>query len=423
VLTLYNVFIRLYYLGIRTASRWNKKAADWVEGRKTVFEQLEKSIRPGDAVVWMHCSSAGEFEQGKPLLEALKKTYPHKKILVSFFSPSGYRAATNYAFADVITYLPLDTPAFAKQFFKLVQPELVIFVKYEFWYHHLAVAAFHQVPILLVSASFRQNQVFFKRHGRFFRHILHLFHQIFVQDNDSVKLLQSVGLTTGRVSGDTRFDRVLTITEDNRPIAYIADFINNQNLIVAGSTWLGDEEILAHYMKQRPAVKLILVPHEVDDKHIASLLTHFENAILYSALLQHEEDLLDLSRLQNGQVLIIDTVGLLSRLYRYATLTYVGGGFTKDGIHNVLEAAVWGKPVVFGPNYQKYREGGELVESGGAYSIRDASSFKRLADDLLVNKTQLQEAGLKARTYVEENTGATGKIMAYIQENRLLTRL
>jgi 3-deoxy-D-manno-octulosonic-acid transferase len=216
---------------------------------------------------------------------------------------------------------------------------------------------------------------------------------------------------------------VLKITEDNKPIALMTEFINNQQAIVAGSTWPGDEEVLAHYIKQRPALKLILVPHEINEKHIAGLLTHFENAILHSTLLQQKENLPDLSYLQNGQVLIIDTVGLLSRLYRYATVTYVGGGFTKDGIHNVLEAAVWGKPVMFGPNYKKYREGRELVESGGAYSIRDASSFKRLADDLLVNNNQLQEAGLKARAYVEENTGATSKIMAYIQENRLLTRL
>lgn len=419
MLILYTLFIKFYFFAIRVASIWNKKAAAWIEGRKTVFEDLENSKLITEKVIWVHCSSAGEFEQGKPVIEALKKSYPSKKILVSFFSPSGYRAAKNYAFADFITYLPLDTKGNAERFFRLVNPQLVIFVKYEFWYHHLATAAFHQVPILLISAVFRQNQVFFQWYGQFFKRILHLFYHLFVQDQASLLLLQENGFLQSSISGDTRFDRVLQITTNRSQIPFITEFIGDKKAIVAGSTWPGDEEKLANYIMNGGDVKLLIVPHEINAKHIERMQGLFPTAILYSSLLQSAT--ISLETLRHAKVLIIDSVGLLSQLYRYATVTYVGGGFTRDGIHNILEAAVWRKPVVFGPNYHKYREGREMIETGGAFSFSSAEELKKLADDLLTKDNHLQEASSKARDYIQENTGATATIMQFIQEKRLLT--
>jgi len=367
----------------------------------------------------MHCSSAGEFEQGKPVIEALKKTYPGKKILVTFFSPSGYNVANKYAFADVKSYLPLDTGKNAAQFFKLVHPELVIFVKYEFWYHHLSVAAFHHVPILLISATFRKEQIFFRSHGGFFRQMLHLFRHLFVQDQTSIHLLHSIGITHCSISGDTRFDRVATIAENGSGIPYIDSFVANKQVIIAGSTWDDDDEVLSAFAQTSPQTKLIIAPHEITTAHLNKLHQLFPDLILYSTVLQEKEP--TQAALAGAQVLIIDSVGLLSRLYANATITYVGGGFTKDGIHNILEAAVWGKPVIFGPNYRKYREATELIKAGGACSVATAEEFKKIADDLLANEGHLQTYSANAKSYIERNTGATEKIVKTIQEKRLLT--
>lgn len=419
MLLLYNLFIQLYFLAIRLAAFWNTKAAAWINGRKDVFLHLENSLAPTERPIWVHCSSAGEFEQGKPVMEALKETFPGKKIVVSIFSPSGYNMAKGYPHADVLTYLPLDTPKNAKRFFQLVNPQLVIFVKYEFWYHHLSVAAFNHIPLLLISASFRKNQIFFKPYGGFFRQMLHLFRHIFVQDSPSLLLLQTAGIRHCSLSGDTRFDRVAKIAANATSISLIEDFVAGQKTIVAGSTWQGDEELLSTYIKHHKDVKLILAPHEMNGKHIESLLAAFDHAVLYSNIIdrQREKEVF-----HTQQVLIIDTMGLLSRLYRYATITYVGGGFTRDGIHNILEAATWGKPVIFGPNYQKYREAKELIDAGGGFSVGTADEIKKLADELLRNENHLQAVSLKAKNYIDENTGATQKIVQAIQEKRLLTK-
>ena len=419
MLTLYNLFIRLYSFAIGQAAAWNKKAKAWRDGRKDVFTHLQNNILPSDRVIWVHCSSAGEFEQGKPVIEALKKSYPDRKILVTFFSPSGYSVAGKYAFADIISYLPLDTRKNAELFFKSIHPDLVVFVKYEFWYHHLSVAAFHHVPILLISATFRKEQIFFQTYGGFFRQMLYLFRHLFVQDQDSIDLLQSVGITHASISGDTRFDRVAAIAEKTSEIPFIDFFIGNKQVLVAGSTWEGDEELLATYFKDTPQVKLIIAPHEITTSHTEKLQQLFASHYLYSRLSQEKSA--TQQTLEKTQVLIVDSVGLLSRLYAYATITYVGGGFTKDGIHNILEAAVWGKPVIFGPNYRKYREATELIQSGGAFSIATAGEYKKIADDLLRNKSHLQTCSTNAKSYIEKNTGATERIMKAIQEKRLLT--
>jgi 3-deoxy-D-manno-octulosonic-acid transferase len=414
LLLFYNLFIRLYYVGIRLASLWNGKARKWLTGRKNLAEELSQKLDKGGQYIWMHCSSAGEFEQGKPIAEAIKNQYPNYKLLVSFFSPSGYEAAKNYGTTDVTCYLPLDTKKNAMRFLNVVNPELALFIKYEFWYHHLSAAAANQVPLLLASATFRKEQVFFKPYGGFFRKMLHRFKHIFVQDNASVEILQAHKIYACSKSGDTRFDRVKTIGNSNDAVPLIEDFLQSKKAVVAGSTWDEDEVILRDFAVAYPAVKLVIAPHEIDKAHLQRLQFLFPNAVLYSSMRE--------KKVIEPQVLIVDSVGLLSRLYRYATITYVGGGFTKDGIHNILEAAVWGRPVIFGPNYKKYREAIELLEAGGGFSIKDAGELKKIAVDLLNDEQYLQAVSRKAKSYVEENTGATEKIIQFIQENRLLTR-
>jgi len=392
---------------------WNKKASQWREGRKQTFGELAAKITSSDKIIWVHCSSAGEFEQGKPVIEALKQQYRQYKILVSFFSPSGYEVAKQYPHADFITYLPLDTRKNAQKFISLVHPELVIFVKYEFWYHHLATAAFRHIPILLISATFRKEQLFFKSYGRFFRQILFLFRHIFVQDHSSLELLQTEGITHSILGGDTRFDRVKAIASHFTPIPIIEKSLLGCQSIVAGSTWKDDEEILKE-LGPSAGKKLVIAPHEIDEAHLREIRAIYPGAVFFSSFKDGTQE-------TTGEVIIIDNVGMLSRLYQYATITYVGGGFTKDGIHNILEAAVWGKPVIFGPNYKKYREAKELIAAGGGFSISNSQELKQLADKLFSNEQYLQAVGEKARNYVIANTGATQKILQEIQAKRLLT--
>jgi 3-deoxy-D-manno-octulosonic-acid transferase len=396
-------------LAVRLASLRNKKAKEWLHGRKNIYRELQGNIRDTDRIIWMHCSSAGEFEQGKPIIAALKKLYPTHKIVVSFFSPSGYQVANKTAVADYITYLPVDTRANAKQFISILHPELIIFVKYEFWLHHLSEAASRHIPILLVSAVFRKDQAFFKWYGQFYRKVLLLFQHLFVQDKASFQLLKENNITHCSISGDTRFDRVREIADNFKDLPVIKSFIGNDCVIVAGSTWKEDEKMLSGYM---PA-KLILAPHEIHEEHLLQVEALFTNAVRYS---NWEK------RTGNEKVLIIDNVGMLSRLYKYATIAYVGGGFTKDGIHNILEAAVYGKAVVFGPNYQKYREAKELIGAGGAFSVRDGAQWRKTVNSLLENETYLQSAGLHALHYITKNTGGTAEVLHYIQAKRLLTR-
>jgi 3-deoxy-D-manno-octulosonic-acid transferase len=436
VLLIYNFFIRLYVLGIRSASVWNPKAKEWIEGRKNLFEELERKINATDKIIWFHCASAGEFEQGKPVIEELKRIYPLHKILVSFFSPSGYSAAKKYPLVDILTYLPVDTRKNAKRFIEIVQPELVVFVKYEYWYHHLSAAAFRHISSIMVSAIFRKDQLFFKWYGKFYKQILFLFKQIFVQDENSLQLLKENHIHHCSVSGDTRFDRVKEIADHFSEIPLLKEFIGESQTIIAGSTWEQDEEILASYVKDYP-VKIVIAPHEIKKDHLSRLQKIFPDCVRYSELKNlfstgevqatsiwnsiNEQQQKDLQKkLTGAQTLIIDNVGLLSKLYYYATITYVGGGF-KTGIHNTLEAAVYAKPVLFGPNYQKFKEAKDLIKEGAAFSITNAEELKIKMDHLLNDPEQLLNAGKAAKKYVEENTGATQKIIQFIQENRLFT--
>ncbi len=435
---IYNLFISLYKLGIRIASLWNPKAAEWIKGRKNLFAELQTAIGPQDQVIWVHCASAGEFEQGKPVIEALKQSYPGFKILVSFFSPSGYKVGKKYSQDDHITYLPADTPANAKKFIEIVHPRLVVFVKYEYWFHHLNAAAFHHIPVLLVSAIFRKDAVFFKSYGKFFRQILFLFRHLFVQDEASQNLLKQNGIEHCSVSGDTRFDRVKKIASQFTELEVIPDFINGSQVIIAGSTWPDDEKILASFMKLNKA-KMIIAPHEITTSHIKSIQELFPGSFTYSSVKGflsgsianntgvwdkiNEQQVADIKKkLASARVLIIDNIGMLSRLYHYATISYIGGGFNSSGIHNTLEAAVYGKPVIFGPNYQKFREARDLLAVGAGFTVSDSKELIKKLDHLLDDPMLLNSSGAAAAAYVNENTGASEKLLRYIQEKRLLTR-
>lgn len=412
---LYTLFLAVYQLAIKIAANWNTKAKLWVNGRKGIFErtaqQMAASQKP---VIWMHCSSLGEFEQGRPLLEALRRSYPQFQHVLTFFSPSGFEVRKDYKGADHVFYLPADSRANARRFVSLLKPRLVLWVKYDYWYYYLAELKQQSVPVLLVSGAFRQNQPFFRWYGRLHRYMLECFSHLFVQTDASSQLLNKAGFNNNSVSGDTRFDRVLEIANAFEPVPDVESFCADSQVIVAGSTWAEDEEELDHYANTHPQLKFIVAPHDISEERLKEAESLFKYCIRYSRYLREGNP-------SSANVLLIDNIGMLSRLYKYATLTYVGGGFGKDGVHNVLEAAVYGRPVIFGPEYEKYIEAIELVEAGGAYSIESAVEIEKLMNDLLADGKWLAESSSSARDYVASKRGATARILQYIQEKRLLT--
>jgi 3-deoxy-D-manno-octulosonic-acid transferase len=381
-------------------------------------------------IVWMHASSLGEFEQGRPVLEHLRTLYPGYSYIITFFSPSGYDVAKNYKGADHIFYLPFDSPAHARQLLDLFNPSLVLWIKYDYWYYYLNEIQKRGIPVLLLSGIFRRDQAFFKWYGKINRRMLRCITHFFVQTEQSQELLQSIDINQVSVGGDTRFDRVIEIAESTTavPVPGIDAFCNNAPVLVAGSTWQEDDEELDHFANTHPELKFIVAPHDIDESRLQEVEKLYKNSVRYSEwerLLQAHPDTSGYrpgsSHAQTPNVLIIDNIGLLSRLYRYATITWVGGGFGDDGVHNVLEAAVYGKPVVFGPVYDKYIEAIELVGSGGGFSVENALEAENLFNSLLSNKDEYEEACQASRDYVYAKKGATEKILAYIQENRLLT--
>lgn len=412
---LYNIFIFLYPIAIRIAAIWNPKAEQWIEGRKDFWSRLEDKVPKTGSNVWFHASSAGEFEQAKPLIKAVKDNFPTHKILISFYSPSGYKAAKDYSDADHIFYLPVDTKRNAATLLELIKPQLVIFIKYDFWYYLLKAASAKNIQLLLITAVFNETQPFFKWYGSIHKKMLCFFTQIFVQDIHSLELLKKSGINTGNLSGDTRFDRVSEIAEDFVDIPYIKEFIGDKKVLIAGSTWPGDEELLEDSMKSFPNIKLIIAPHEIHAAHLKKVIKIFPQAIFYSALKNIAPDL------NSTQVLIIDNVGMLSRLYYYASIAFIGGGFTKSGIHNTLEAAVFGKPIIFGPHYKKYAEAIMLVAMGGAASINTTREFVSQLNKLINEPVFYQQASEASLNYINGQRGATKKILNYIQEKRLLT--
>ena len=415
----------MYSIAIRIASIWNPKAKKWLQGRKGLFASIYSEFRiPDSKLLWMHCASLGEFEQGRPLLEAIRNKNPGLKILLTFFSPSGYEATKDYKGVDHIFYLPMDSPSNAARFIDAIKPSLVLWVKYEYWFYYLDELKRRSIPLILVSGIFRKNQPFFRWYGGIWKKMLHCFTHFFVQNEASKTLLESINVNQGiTINGDTRFDRVIEIANNFQPIPLIDDFCANAKVIVAGSTWEEDEVELLHYVKMNPQIKFILAPHEIHAENLASVKKEFPNSIFYSELEKSSTFNLILSGAegQPSNILIIDNIGMLSRLYKYATIAYVGGGFGTDGVHNVLEAAVYGKPVVFGPEYEKYEEAIGLLEAGGGESISDPLGLEKLMNDLLDSETIRIQKGTAAKDFVYSNAGASEKIMNYIQEKRLLT--
>jgi 3-deoxy-D-manno-octulosonic-acid transferase len=417
----YNLFLFLYSAGIRMAALWNPKAKKWLDGRKDIFTAINPPLRAHDSrLVWMHCASLGEFEQGRPLLEGLKQQDPGLVIVLTFFSPSGYEVMKGYKAADHVFYLPMDNIFSAKRFIDALNPSLVLWVKYEYWFYYLEELKKRNIPVLLVSGIFRSNQPFFKWYGGIWKNMLEDFDHLFVQNEASRQLLQTIGITKNvTVSGDTRFDRVIEIAGQSLNDAIVEKFCAGKTVIVAGSTWEDDEVILAAYGDETGhREKLIIVPHELDKMHIGSIKKMFKHSACYTEV---ASDASLMGNIADYDTLIIDTIGMLSRLYNYGYINYVGGGFTNDGIHNILEAAVWGKPVVIGENYEKYFEAVDLVAAGAAESIADVNELKEVMNDWLNDKAAYSKSARDAKDYVYAKAGAAKKIMEYIYVNRLLT--
>ncbi|URW79627.1 3-deoxy-D-manno-octulosonic acid transferase [Xiashengella succiniciproducens] len=404
----YNLGIALFDLAVSLAAPFSKRAALLVKGRKTVWDTLGGVSLEGD-VIWVHCASLGEFEQGRPLIEAIRKKNPSYKIVLSFYSPSGYEVRKNYKEADVVCYLPSDTRANAKRFISTVNPRMVFFVKYEYWYNYFRELKEVGTPLYLVSAIFRKDQIFFKWYGGWFRKILNNVKCFYIQDEKSAALLDGIGIKAYIVAGDTRFDRVAAIAAAANPIPVVENFATGAKVLVAGSTWPADEQIIASYINNSAKdVKLIIAPHMVDESHVQQLERRFALPVCRYTKVKGEIG-------ADVRVLIIDTIGLLSAIYRYGSVAYLGGGFGK-GIHNTLEAATYGMPVIFGPRHLKFKEAIDLKEKGAGFSINDSVEFgnlmERLWDD--ENKDYLKKSGEAALEYVQSMCGATEEILKLI---------
>ena len=414
---IYDLVLWIYVLGIRVFALFNPKARLWIGGRKHVMKQLEAGLLGKGKLVWIHCASLGEFEQGRPVLESIHSQFPNVRILLTFFSPSGFEVRKNDPLANLVVYLPSDTRSHARQFIGLVQPALVIFVKYEFWYHYAEELHQRNIPTLLITAVFRPGQVFFKWYGMLFRRIISYYHFIFVQDGLSLSLLQQWGYFQAAIGGDTRFDRVTQLKNQEPLYVLPPDFLENSpGLVVAGSTWPADEKLLARFLiryGESLNLKLVIAPHEISVKHLQQIEKLFPGSVRLS----------DLPAGQSAsalKVVIVDSLGKLAYVYREATIAYIGGGFGA-GIHNILEAAVYGPPVFFGLHYQKFNEAVLLIREGGAFSISRPEDLwekgKRLLDDqALMSRTRTIN-----RDFVQTNAGATERIMTYIAGKRFLT--
>lgn len=411
----YNTGIRLYKTVVGLAARFggNRKADLWLEGRKNIWPGLAAAMEGDKPVVWVHAASLGEFEQGRPVLEGIREQYPGYRILLTFFSPSGYEVRKDYPGADHVCYLPLDTPESAKRFLDLAKPRLAIFIKYEFWYHFLTGLKARKIPVLLISGIFRHSQAFFKPYGGLFRRLLQGMDHLFVQDENSLTLLHNIGIKAVTMAGDTRFDRVWALRQNPQKFPNVRRFLHTNDVVVAGSTWEEDERLLAAwwYDGGRQNRQLILAPHEISEAHLKQIEALFPDAVRYSVCGQSTKD----------SVLLIDNVGMLSALYNYGRVAYVGGGFRKAGIHNLLEPAAYGKPVIIGPVYHQFQEAKMLVQLKGALVVDNVVELSRNIAALKDEYYYRQTEEINTR-FVEEHQGATQKVMDYIQEKRFLTR-
>lgn len=403
MLWLYNIATSLYGLIVRIFSLFNPKAALFIKGRQNIFKKIADKINPAAQHVWFHFASLGEFEQGRPVLEQIKKQHPDKNIVVTFFSPSGYEVRKDYALAEGIFYLPLDTAANARKLVNAINPQLAIFTKYEYWYHYFQALHKKNVPIFIISGIFRPGQVYFKWYGAFNRKILSFVKHFFVQNEESKMLLSSIGLQNVSISGDTRFDRVAENAAAPKSFDLVAEFTGPAKVVVAGSTWPEDERLLAKLMQDYPDWKFIIAPHEIHAAHIDEIQGLLPNALRYSQL--------SAGLAPNVQCLIIDNIGLLSALYQYGNIAYIGGGFGA-GIHNTLEAAAFGIPVIFGPKYDKFQEAKDLITLGAAISIGNQEQLVKAFKSF----SQNDEAGKQAAQYVQQKKGSTDQILHYIKE-------
>ena len=376
-------------------------------GERAAIGLLREKVVSDAQYVWFHAASLGEFEQGRPLMEQMRREHPEFKILLTFFSPSGYEVRKNYEGADIICYLPLDTPFNARRFLRTIRPVMAFFIKYEFWYNYLHILKHRNVPVYSVSSIFRPGQIFFRWYGRQYSRVLKCFTHFFVQNEVSRELLHSIGINQVTISGDTRFDRVLQIRDAAKELPLVEAFKDDHNVFVAGSSWPPDEDVFIRYFNEHLNWKLVIAPHVIDEDHLQQIISKLNRKVVrYTQATESEA--------READVLIIDCFGLLSSIYRYGEVAYVGGGFGV-GIHNVLEAAVWGVPVIFGPNNQRFQEAQGLLASEGGFQIKDYDTFCQLMDRFDTDKAYLQTTGKKAGSFVAQHAGATATILKGIQ--------
>lgn len=392
--------MRLYYFLIFTASFFNKKAKLWISGRRNIFSIIRKSGVSNTKNIWFHVSSLGEFEQGRPIIEKIKSQYPDFKIVLTFFSPSGYEIRKNYNKADYIFYLPLDTKNNAVNFIKIINPICVFFVKYDFWYNYLNTLSKQNIPTFLISALFRENQIFFRWYGNWYKKILYFFTKIFVQNKISLDILDRNNVHNHIIAGDTRLDRVFEISQSVKNFDIIEKFKSDKFTIVFGSSWEPDENIITNFINlSNNELKYIIAPHEIHKEHISKLIKLLSKKyLLYSEAAN--------SSFKDINVLIIDNIGMLSSIYRYAEIAYIGGGFGA-GIHNIQEPATWGLPIVFGPKYKKFQEAVDLIVQGGAFTIKSEDEFNLIIEKLIYDSDFRQNSGLNSKKYIADNKGAT----------------
>lgn len=410
---LYKTAIFLYFLIARIISPFNKKAHFFVKGRKTWRKNLAVKVDKNERYIWFHCASLGEFEQGRPVIEEIKKQFPKYKIILTFFSPSGYEIRKNYNLVDIVAYLPIDTKKNARDFILLINPEKVFFVKYEFWYFYISELNKRKIPLFIISAIFRRNQQFFKNTpwGKLYRKILFHFEHIFIQDEISAQFLKSIGITNYTISGDTRFDRVATIAQNSVNIPVFEKFRENAPILIAGSTWKPDEELLTEYINNSKYTKFIIAPHEVSETNVNRLLQMLK---IPTVRFSH----IEMAEIDKFRVILIDSIGLLSSVYRYGNVAYIGGGFGV-GIHNILEAATFGLPVIFGTNYSKYKEAVDLISRGGAFTITNFDQLKTIAETLLYDDKANKKASEICSQYIKENVGSTKLIIEKVSTGYL----
>ena len=412
---LYPFFLGLYQIISKRLAPFNVKIKHWVEGQKEVWHIIESQAKEiKTPIIWVHCASYGEFEQGLPMIDAIKKEYSTYQIWLTFFSPSGYLHRKNDKSVHFTSYLPLDSHHHAKRFLQTIRPSLIVFIKYEFWYYYLAEAKKLSIPTILVSAIFRKDQLFFKWYGGFYKKMLQLFTYVLVQDENSKKLITPIiGEEKIGITGDTRFDRVLQTTQQNVSFDWLYK-LNASKIIIAGSTWEKDHEIIAIASKELNNLNWIIVPHHVDTASIEKCKTAFPHATTLTELLQTNQTF------NNPKTIIVDQIGLLRSLYQFAFISYVGGGFGKEGIHNILEPAAFGHPVIWGPHFEKFPEASGLLKMGGGYRIFDGHSLTNTLHLLIHNPEQYQLASKNASQYIQQNAGATLKTIQWIQEKQLL---